>query len=40
MLGFDAEKNIFDFLCGNIVVPFLQFPVHLVYGRFGVRQGH
>jgi hypothetical protein len=31
MSGFDAEKNVFDFFGGNIVVPFLQFSIYLVY---------
>jgi hypothetical protein len=36
MLGFNTQKNVFDLLGGNIVVPFLQLPVHPVYGCFGV----
>jgi hypothetical protein len=36
VFGFDTEKNVFDFLGGNIVVPFLQFSIYLVYRCFGI----
>jgi hypothetical protein len=36
MLLFDAQKDIFDFFGGNVVVALLQLTIYPIYRRFGV----